>query len=189
MHCTVKKTLETIVETKNEYIICVKKNQMCLFKELERLSSCWSARIDYFKKEEINRDRKEIRKVYVYPLTSKIKQEWCGAKQFVKIIRIRKTKKKEEIHVHYYLSSQQKSARYYMDTIRKHWGIENQLHWVKDVVMKEDAWRVKYSRAASVMSIFKTICLNLFRSQERSDCTNFIYESADNIELLKALLE
>lgn len=160
-----------------------------MFEKLESLSSSWSKRVDYCKKEEKNRDRIETRKVYVYTLSSEIKQEWCGSQQLVKIKRIRKTKQKEEIHVHYYLSSQTKSAKYYLQTIRKHWGIENQLHWVKDVVMKEDAWRVKYPNAASVMSILKTICLNIFRSQKRSDCTNFIYESADNIELLATLLE
>ncbi len=186
---TVKKTLRTIVSTNNNYIICVKKNQGRLYKELESLSSSWSTKIDYYKTEETNRDRRETRKVYVYSLNDKIKNEWSGSQQLVKVQRIRKTKRMQEVHVHYYLSSQEKPAKYYMQSIRGHWGIENQLHWVKDVVMKEDAWKVRNTQAASVMSIIKSICINIFRSKKRIDCTNFFYETADNVELLVTLSE
>jgi flagellar basal body-associated protein FliL len=38
----------------------------------------------------------------------------------------------------YYISSKLETATEVAKKIRNHWGIENKLHWVKDVVMEED---------------------------------------------------
>ena len=44
------------------------------------------------------------------------------------------------------------------------WKIENQLHWVKDVIFKEDTLLLTDFQAISNLSILQTIGLNLFRS-------------------------
>ncbi|MEY3554685.1 MAG: hypothetical protein RLZZ580_738, partial [Cyanobacteriota bacterium] len=38
----------------------------------------------------------------------------------------------------YYISSLTESAQVFAKIIRGHWKIENQLHWVKDVIFEED---------------------------------------------------
>jgi hypothetical protein len=48
--------------------------------------------------------------------------------------------------------------------IRGHWGIENILHWVRDVIFKEDDSPIKDFKAATNMSILLTIGMNLLRS-------------------------
>ena len=40
--------------------------------------------------------------------------------------------------VHYYLSSLDWSARQFAEAIRGHWLIENRLHWVKDVTLRNE---------------------------------------------------
>lgn len=47
--------------------------------------------------------------------------------------------------------------------VRSHWGIENQLHWVLDVTMKEDASTVRKDNAPANLSLLKKIVLNLLR--------------------------
>ena len=42
-------------------------------------------------------------------------------------------------------------------------SLENQLHWVKDVIFREDNQRVNHFQAATNFSTLKTIALNLFR--------------------------
>ncbi len=49
--------------------------------------------------------------------------------------------------------------------IRGHWTIENQLHWVKDVILGEDKSQIKDFNPATNMSILQTIGMNLFRSR------------------------
>jgi hypothetical protein len=42
-------------------------------------------------------------------------------------------------------------------------GIENRLHWVKDVVFKEDASRVYQGNTPANFSIVRAIAINIFR--------------------------
>ena len=48
--------------------------------------------------------------------------------------------------------------------IRNHWGIENRLHWVKDVCMNEDKSQTISGMAAENISILQNIVINLFRT-------------------------
>lgn len=48
--------------------------------------------------------------------------------------------------------------------IRAHWAIENQLHWVPDVVFKEDRWRARRDNAPLNLAVLRRIALNLTRA-------------------------
>ncbi|WP_149988891.1 ISAs1 family transposase, partial [Microcystis aeruginosa] len=63
----------------------------------------------------------------------------------------------------YYISSLTESAQVFSKIIRGHWKIENQLHWVKDVIFEEDKSQISDFQASSNWSILTTIGLNLFR--------------------------
>jgi predicted transposase YbfD/YdcC len=47
--------------------------------------------------------------------------------------------------------------------IRSHWGIENQLHWILDVVFNEDANRTRKGNGPECSAILRHIVLNLLR--------------------------
>jgi predicted transposase YbfD/YdcC len=55
------------------------------------------------------------------------------------------------------------SATHFMQTIRAHWTIENQLHWVLDVHFGEDASRIRKDNAPQNMAVLRKIALNLLR--------------------------
>jgi len=55
------------------------------------------------------------------------------------------------------------SAEIFASKIRGHWLIENQLHWVKDVVFKEDIWPRHNYIGVTNLSLLTTIALNLYR--------------------------
>jgi predicted transposase YbfD/YdcC len=55
--------------------------------------------------------------------------------------------------VRYFIGSQKKSARYYGIAFRKHWGIENNLHWQMDVSFSEDANRTTERTAAQNLAL------------------------------------
>jgi hypothetical protein len=48
--------------------------------------------------------------------------------------------------------------------IREHWLIENQVHWVKDVIFNEDKSRIKGIDVAGKFSLLVTLILNIYRS-------------------------
>jgi hypothetical protein len=54
-------------------------------------------------------------------------------------------------------------------TLRRHWGIENKVNWVRDVTSDEDRSQVRTGAAPQVMAACRNIALNLLR---RSGATN-----------------
>jgi hypothetical protein len=44
--------------------------------------------------------------------------------------------------------------------VRGHWGIENRLHWVRDVVCGEDASRIHTGKAPQVMAVFRNLAIS-----------------------------
>jgi predicted transposase YbfD/YdcC len=72
----------------------------------------------------------------------------------------------ETEEVRYFLSSLRPSARRLARAIRSHWSIENGLHWVLDVVFREDAQRV-YDRTAAQNSAFlNRLAVSLLRGDD-----------------------
>ena len=47
--------------------------------------------------------------------------------------------------------------------IRGHWGIENSLHWVLDVALREDQCRVRTGHAATNLATLRQLAFNLLR--------------------------
>jgi predicted transposase YbfD/YdcC len=82
----------------------------------------------------------------------------------IKVTRSGERENKPDKEVAYYISNLKKDAEIFAKIIRGHWGIENRLHWVKDVIFKEDESEIKDFNPATNMSILLTIGINLLRS-------------------------
>jgi predicted transposase YbfD/YdcC len=63
----------------------------------------------------------------------------------------------------YYISSQKMRASEYLQKIRDHWKIENQLHWHLDVSFNEDQWRVRHTQAARNLSLLRKFAFNILK--------------------------
>jgi predicted transposase YbfD/YdcC len=49
----------------------------------------------------------------------------------------------------------------FADAVRKHWSIENQLHWRLDVIFREDSARARQDNSPLNMNILRKIALSL----------------------------
>lgn len=67
-------------------------------------------------------------------------------------------------HVRHFLLSTPMSPDRLLDVARRHWGIENRLHWVLDVVFKEDAARNRAGHRPENISIVRKIALNAIQA-------------------------
>lgn len=68
--------------------------------------------------------------------------------------------------------------------IRSHWSIENSLHYVKDVTLKEDASRIRTKQAPENVSLLKDMALNIFRKQGYANIAQAIRLVCHNVPLL-----
>ena len=63
----------------------------------------------------------------------------------------------------YYLCSTKLDAKTFAAAVRAHWGIENRLHWVLDVVFHDDLARLRTGFGPQNMAIVKHMAMNLVR--------------------------
>jgi predicted transposase YbfD/YdcC len=71
---------------------------------------------------------------------------------------------KVEQETRYYISSREPNAQAFGTRVRGHWSIENSLHWVLDVVMREDESRIRKDHSAKNMAVVRHIAMNLLRN-------------------------
>ncbi len=189
MH-TQKKTIDFILKKNNSYVLCVKSNQKKLLKKVKFLAEKAKCSISDDISEEKNHGRFEIRKVEVFKNDFLLDLEELGFKQCKYIIKVNrkvKTKKNESNEIVYYISNLEASASEFNKGIRNHWLIES-MHWIKDVVFKEDNSLIKKGNAPQNLSILRDFVINILRLNGLNDITHSIRMIGDDIKLLVNLL-
>jgi hypothetical protein len=70
-------------------------------------------------------------------------QNWAGLRSIAMVVSTRIIDGKESKFTRYYISSLLSNAECILQVVRKHWAIENELHWILDVDLNEDCSRVR----------------------------------------------
>lgn len=162
LHCS-KDTTQVIIDSKNDYLITVKGNQVKLHNRLKELGKKEKP-LTIYKEKEVRKGRNINRKVSVFDSQNINQENYTHAQSFIKVERQGfrgREEYKEEI---YYISSQKLEAKTFAEKIREHWLIENQVHWVKDVIFKEDKSNFKEMKVGENYSLLVTLTLNIYRS-------------------------
>lgn len=152
----------------NHYVVKVKGNQPKLLAALEQ-TVVESEPIDYYRQEKITRGRLEIRETYLYARQDNMAEGWQSISRIAYVRRIFLSKDKEHQTDSFYISDLQTSnAEYIALGIRSHWGIENKLHYTKDVTMREDAECTKHKNAAANLALFRDFAFNILKTKNNS---------------------
>jgi hypothetical protein len=96
-------------------------------------------------------------------------QKWAGMAQGLEITRERTIKGKTTIEVEYAMTSlkpEEANAKRLSELVREHWGIENELHYVRDVTLGEDACRVRRGSAPQVLAAIRNTVIHLLAGMD-----------------------
>lgn len=127
--------------------------------------------IDTFKTEEKGHGRIETRVSTTVPAHAALGEEaarWCDVKSvtMVESTRYIVAKKTESTERRYYISSLAPDSGRLSSIIRKHWRIENNLHWQLDVTFGEDAKRIGSKNAAANMSLVRKTVMTILMAYD-----------------------
>lgn len=91
---------------------------------------------------------------------------WPGLKAIIEVLSEREVDGKNTSEIRYYFSSRKATAKEFAGWIRGHWLIENPLHWVLDVVFREDAAQAKAGFIAENMAFFRRLSMNIIKTAD-----------------------
>jgi predicted transposase YbfD/YdcC len=96
---------------------------------------------------------------------------WPYLKSVIKVTRERyhkAGKKSDDTETSFYISSLPADASVAGHAVRAHWAVENKLHWVLDVTMREDAIRVRIDNATENLAMLRRVALNSLKSYQKT---------------------
>jgi predicted transposase YbfD/YdcC len=171
---TQHKIVDKILAKNAGYVLAVKDNQPKLHAAIiEHFDTMdFSAKhVSHFVEEETSHGRVEHRE-YVQvtvPQDFPEAKKWNGLKTIGMVRRThRKTNEDEEkTETRYYISSERRNGRDFARHVRRHWGIENSLHWVLDMTFREDESRIRNRNVADNISWIRRFTITLAKQNQR----------------------
>lgn len=166
---TQKAIVKTISAQGGDYVLTAKANQPTLVDDIATLFNdpkLVAETITTTRRIDLHGSRIEVRELRASSALSAEYCGWAGLRQVFRIERHRINKRtgEREVKVRYgiaSLSPERADARRLAALLRGHWGIENRLHWVRDVILGEDASRIRTGHAPQVMAVFRNVAVSL----------------------------
>ena len=177
-----KNIAEQIVKQKGDYLLSLKGNQGNFHEEVEsfltiaKKADFKNVDHDFHEEVDAGHGRVEVRRAYAVDFKKYKKHLPSGAqwKKLTSVILVETTREARNFKTHdrrFYISSCQPSAELLLNASRKHWAIENSLHWTLDVTFREDESRIRKEAAPENYAIFRHIALNIIRRNTSIDAS------------------
>jgi predicted transposase YbfD/YdcC len=165
LHCHAEMA-QRILDRGGQYALALKENQSVLFAEAQGLLEPMAEHPQVEQVLAGSHDRDERRKAIVVRAAGLAhKHNFPGIAALARIELHRRTAGKDEPPlVRYFLLSKAWSPTRVLAITRAHWSIENQLHWVLDVVFDEDRARNRKDNGPENLAILRKLALNVLRS-------------------------
>ena len=163
-----------IIDEKADYIFSLKGNQGTLRDDVE-LFFKEQMKVDFadmpatcHETVEKSHGRIEVRKVTVCADVGWLQQrhDWPGLASIVMVEYVAEEGSKTRRETRFYISSLTVVAEPMAAHIRNHWGVENGLHWVMDMVFGDDECRIRKDSAPANFATIKHMASNILRSSK-----------------------
>jgi predicted transposase YbfD/YdcC len=168
---------EKIVEKKADYVLALKGNQGTLRADVELFAA--EQKANGFKDTKVSRHetvdgdhgRIETRTSTVIHDVAWLQERhaWPGLQGVVMVESTREIGGKIERETRFYITSLVWLASQLGPVIRSHWAVENSLHWVMDMIFRDDECRIRTKHAPANFTTLKHMAHNLIRKAPGKD--------------------
>nr|MDQ2813690.1 ISAs1 family transposase [Actinomycetota bacterium] len=197
-----QRALATLITEKLQahYLFTAKRNQPGLYAALAAL--CWAGAARHVTAGK-GHGRRERRSHLVMDAPEEIRNLFPHVRQVAKVIRTRTvttwknngkrrtrvTKTSTEtVYLITSLTSREAAPGHIAAYARQHWSIENQVHLIRDVTLREDASKVHADNRARNLATLRNAEMGLIRQHGRTDIAATIRETEYDKHLIRALL-
>lgn len=167
-----KHIAEKITNAKGDYVLAVKDNQPKLHAAIreifgdERQAALLRSPHRQHHTQENSHGRSDERHYVLVrlPKNSPLRKDWPGVTAVG--MAVRTTTSRAGVvtgDTRYFITSRFLSGPRFAQAVRKHWGIENSLHWVLDVAFDEDQTRTRHRRMADNLSWLRRFAISLLK--------------------------
>lgn len=166
LHCHRRMT-KAIRESGGDYVITIKGNQSKLAAEANAALDAAAAnkKTRFHQTEEQAHGRHEVRRAFVVPFA-----QTPGKAALVDLVAVGRIESSRTVNgktthkVRCYALSRTMPAEQLLATVRRHWAIENQLHWQLDVLLAEDLARNRKNNSPANLALLRRFALNVLRA-------------------------
>ena len=163
---------EQITNAGGDYIFCLKENHPNFHNEVKSFfekGDFQGRQHSFSETTDGEHGRIEIRKYWSVSAESfEHQKDWEGIKSIGMVESHREVGEKQSLERRYYISSLEQDSERFGKAVRSHWGIENSLHWVLDVIFNEDQCRIREKNAAQNFALLRRIAISLLKNEKSS---------------------
>lgn len=169
-----KSIADLVKEKKGDYVFGLKRNHPKFYKAIEEHIETLGYGEAYRLHDAFDKSHGRCvrRRYFAYSIDNIPEtKEWRGAKSVIAVETI-SSKNNDPNHKvsaqwRYYLTSHISTNQELPNYVRHHWGIENKLHWVLDVQMKEDDDQKSERKSTRCFALLRRIALNIVRTKDK----------------------
>ena len=160
-------TAELIIGKGGDYVLALKANQGSLHKDAKEWLEDPEAAKEMLSCQHVDggHGRIETRTATVSHDIGWLRDDhrWPGLEGVGKIEAVRETKGRATAETRYYIMSRRMAPEELQEAVRNHWAIENRLHWVLDVQMREDDLRNRAGHGPANLAAIRRLTVSIVR--------------------------
>jgi predicted transposase YbfD/YdcC len=172
-----KRITEDIVAGGADYVLAVKKNQPTLHEDIERVF-VKALETDFAHvshralcTKDKGHGRRETRQYYLVEVPQELARthsQFVGLKTLGMVMARRQVGEgAETVETRFYISSLGLKVKKFAEAVRGHWSIENNLHWMLDVVFDEDGSRLRKDHGPENLGLVRRIALSMLKKANK----------------------
>jgi predicted transposase YbfD/YdcC len=166
-----RETAQAVLDQEASYVLALKGNQGTLYEDVRTLLD--DAVLPVHERAQTvaaDHGRIETREAHLVTDLAWLQEQhdWPGLACIGKITATREDKATGAVQTQdrYYLLSRIMPAQEFLELVRAHWTIENSLHWVLDVILREDHARARKDHAPANLAILRRMALNTIKANQ-----------------------